>query len=64
VNLLHFHKDLKNNNLKKYEKFDRNIKNSSNLYENGASSHIAPSNDIIPQTLSFDGAISELVPFS
>ncbi len=64
VNLLHFDKELENNNLKNYEKFDRNIKNSPILYQNGASLHIAPSNDTIPQTWSFDGAISELAPFS
>ncbi len=50
VNLLHFDEELENNNLNNYEKFDRNIKNPLILHQNGASLHIAPSNDIILQT--------------
>ena len=64
INLLHFDEEMENYYLKAYEKFDRDIKNSPFLHQNGASLYIAPSNDIIPQTWSFDGAISELAPFS
>ena len=64
INLLHFDEEMENYYLKAYEKFDRDIKNSPFLHQNGASLYIAPSNDIIPQTWSFDGAISELASFS
>ena len=64
ANLLHYDEEMWIFHLKDYTKFVRNIKKFTFLHHNGASLHFAPSNEYIPQTLSFDGAISELAPFS
>ena len=50
---------IKGNNIK----FDRAIEKSIIIGQNGASIYNISSKDFIHQTWSFDGAVSELVPF-
>ncbi len=64
VNLLHFDEKLWNDDSKNYKKFARDNKKSTIFHQNGASLHAAPSNDNVPQALSFDGAKSKPAPFS
>ena len=64
MKLFHFDEIMQKKEFENYKKFDRHIKKFTLFHQNGTTSLIAPSNDLIYQTPPSEGATSELAPYS